>query len=485
MVRDSTSGEGGGDLPTEEFRRLGHEVVDWIAEYLDHVGDLPVLRNVEAGEISGALSATPPEVGESLDEALRDFRDVIVPGLNHWNHPAFFGYFSITGSGPGILGEMLAAALNVNAMVWRSSPAATELEELTTDWLRQLLGLPAGFDGVINDTASSSSLYALAAAREVAYRHAHRAGLFGQRAGRVYASDQAHSSIEKAALTLGFGQDGFRTIESDGDFRMRPEALDAAMAEDAAADVAPVAVVATLGTTSSASLDPIDQIAAIASKHGAWLHVDAAYGGPAAIVPELRPMFAGWERADSIVVNPHKWLFTPVDCSILYCRRPEELVRAFSIVPEYLTSAGQAATRDLMDYGVSLGRRFRSLKLWFVLRYFGRAGIVARLRAHVRMAQSLAAEIDASDGWTVVAPTYLSTVAFRYAGSDSGGEELDRINHAILDRVNASGEAFLTHTVLDGRTALRVSIGNIKTTDAHVARAWRLLQDAALEVTAG
>lgn len=373
-MSDSTSDELGGDLPPEEFRRLAHDVVDWMADYLDQVGDLPVLGGVEPGEVKGALPATPPEVGESLDAALADFRNVIVPGLNHWNHPAFFGYFSITGSGPGILGEMLAAALNVNAMVWRSSPAATELEELTTDWLRQLLELPAEFEGVINDTASSSSLYALAAAREVAYRDSHRTGLFGQRQGRIYASDQAHSSIEKAALTLGFGQDGYRTVESDGAFRMRADSLEEALAADVAADVTPVAVVATLGTTSSASLDPVGEIASIASKYGAWLHVDAAYGGPAAIVPEVRPMFAGWELADSIVVNPHKWLFTPVDCSILYCRRPDELVRAFSIVPEYLSSAGQGATRDLMDYGVSLGRRFRSLKLWFVLRYFGRAG---------------------------------------------------------------------------------------------------------------
>jgi len=464
-----------------------------MADYLATVGDLPVFPDTRPGATLEALPAEPPEVGESLDDALADFRTLIVPSLTHWNHPAFFGYFAITGSGPGILGEMLAAALNVNAMVWRSSPAATELEEVTTGWLRQLLGLPVAFDGVINDTASSSWLYALAAARELAYPESHRAGLFGSVPGRIYASDQAHSSIEKAVLTLGFGQDGFRTVASDEAFRMRPDALRAAVEEDVAAGVRPVAVVCTLGTTSTAAVDPVGAIADVAAGHGAWLHVDAAYGGPAAIVPELRPLFDGWERADSIVVNPHKWLFTPIDCSILYCRRPEALVRAFSIVPEYLTAPSGGSARSLMDYGVSLGRRFRSLKLWLVLRAFGRAGIVARIRAHVAMAHALAERIEAAEGWRVVAPTHLSTVAFRWVGSrgeegsgdDDGGatgEALDILNRAILDRVNASGEAFLTHTALNGRTVLRLSIGNLKTTPAHVDRAWALLQEAAAEL---
>ena len=471
-----------GDLPVDAFERLAHEVVDWIADYLGRIDDRRVFPSVSPGDVRAALPASPPERGEDMERALADFRDVIVPGLTHWNHPAFFGYFSITGSAPGILGEMLAAALNVNAMVWRSSPAATELEEVTTDWLRQLLGLPHPFDGVINDTASSSSLYALAAAREVAYRASHREGLFGQARGRVYASEHAHSSVEKAVLTLGFGQDGYRRVETDAEFRMRPDALRAAIEEDVWAGVRPVAVVATLGTTSSASVDPIAEIAPIAEANGAWLHVDAAYGGPAAIVPELRSLFAGWERADSIVVNPHKWLFTPVDCSVLYCRRPEELVRAFSIVPEYLSSVEQGTARDLMDYGVSLGRRFRSLKLWFVLRYFGREGIIARLRDHVAMARELSATVAATPGWSVVAPTHLSTVAFRYAPGWDGAEE-DRANLEIRDRVNASGEAYIIHTVLAGRVTLRVAIGNIRTRREHVERVWELLRAAATEVS--
>jgi aromatic-L-amino-acid decarboxylase len=470
-----------GDLPPEEFRRLAHEVVEWMADYLADVESYPVFPTTRPGEVASALPRTAPEHGESLDDALADFRDIIVPGITHWNHPAFFAWFSITGSGPGILGEMLAAALNVNAMVWRSSPAATELEDVTSGWLRDLLGLPGAFEGVINDTASSSSLYALAAAREVAYRASHEEGLFGQPPGRVYASDQAHSSVEKAVLTLGLGKSGYRTVESDEAFRMRPDALRDAIAADVAVGVRPVAVVATLGTTSSAALDPVAEIGDVAHEHGAWLHVDAAYGGPAAIVPELRPLFTGWERADSVVVNPHKWLFTPVDCSVLFCRRPEELVRAFSIVPDYLTSADQGASRDLMDYGVALGRRFRALKLWLVLRYFGRRGIVERIRAHVRMARELADRIAATPEWTLAAPTLLSTVAFRFAPAWEDGAALDRANHAILERVNASGEVFLSHTVLDGRVTLRLAIGNLKTTAEHVSMAWELLKDAGRE----
>jgi aromatic-L-amino-acid decarboxylase len=468
-------------MPPEEFRRLAHEAADWMADYLSGVGELPVLAQVQPGDIRRRLPPAPPEHGEAADLALADFRDVVLPGITHWNHPAFFAYFSISGSGPGILGEMLAAALNVNAMVWRSSPAATELEEVATDWLRQLVGLPEGFEGVINDTASSSALYALAAAREVAYPQSHRQGLFGLPRGRVYASEHAHSSIEKGVLTLGFGQDGFRAIPSDDAFRMRPDALRSALEEDVAAGITPVAVVATTGTTSTTSVDPVDALAPLAREFGAWLHVDAAYGGPAAIVPELRPLLAGWEQADSVVVNPHKWLFTPVDCSVLYCRRPRDLIRAFSIVPEYLRSAETGTARDLMDYGVALGRRFRALKLWFVLRYFGRDGIVANLREHVRLARSFAGWVERTEGWALAAPVPFSLVCFRCAPPGLTPEAVDDLNQRILDRVNAGGEAFLSHTRLRGRMVLRLAIGNVKTTEAHVARAWDLLREAAAE----
>jgi aromatic-L-amino-acid decarboxylase len=355
------------------------------------------------------------------------------------------------------------------------------LEEVATDWVRRLLDLPEGFDGVINDTASSSTLYALAAAREVAYPASHREGLFGQPAGRVYASEHAHSSVEKAVLALGLGPDGYRTVETDATFAMRPDALEAALESDVAAGLRPVAVVPTIGTTSSTAVDPVAEVVEVAARHGLWVHVDAAYGGPAAIVPELRPLFEGGERADSIVVNPHKWLFTPVDCSILYCRRPEELRRAFSIVPEYLTSVEQGSARDLMDYGVSLGRRFRALKLWLVLRYFGREGIVLRLRHHVALAAELAGQVDASDDWTLVAPAHFSTVALRWSPPWDDPAAVDRANLEIRDRVNASGKAFVIHTVLGGRVTLRVSIGNLKTTRDHVQRAWTLLRAAAAE----
>lgn len=454
-------------------------MVDWIADYLDDIDALPVLPSVAPGDVRRRLPASGPETGESLDDALRDFRDIVLPGITHWNHPAFFGYFSITGSGPGILGEMLTAALNVNAMVWRSSPAATELEEVVADWLRQWLGLPADFDGVINDTASSSTLHALAAAREVAYPDARASGLFGLPRGRVYASDQAHSSVEKAVVTLGFGREGFVGVPSDEAFRMDPRALREAVRRDIDEGVRPVGVVATLGTTSTSSIDPVSEIADVAEEFGVWLHVDAAYGGPAAIVPELRGLFDGWERADSIVVNPHKWLFTPVDCSLLYCRRPDDIVRAFSIVPEYLRSSNVDEVRNLMDYGVALGRRFRSLKLWFVLRYFGRQGVIERLREHVALAAGFAAWVDGSEGWVRVAPVPLSTVAFRRLDPALDGAGNDALNHRILERVNASGEAFLTHTVLEGRVALRFSVGNLRTRAEHVARLRMLLEEAA------
>jgi aromatic-L-amino-acid decarboxylase len=467
-----------GDMAPEDFRRHAHEVADWMADYLATVGDLPVFPDLEPGAIRDLLPEEPPDEGEPMDRVLSDFRDVVVPGLTHWNHPRFFGYFAITASGPGILGEMLTAALNVNAMVWRSSPVATELEEHTTDWLRRLLGLPPEFDGVINDTASSSTLCALAAARAVAWPDAHERGLFGCVPGRVYASDQAHSSVEKAVLTLGLGRSGFGAIPSDREFRMDADALAEAIRVDLEAGVRPVAIVATLGTTSSASMDPVAEIAQVASEFGVWLHVDAAYGGAAAIVPELAPLFDGWQGADSIVVNPHKWLFTPIDCSVLYCRRPADLVAAFSIVPEYLKSSEQASARSLMDYGVSLGRRFRALKLWFVLRHFGRGGLVAAIREHVRLARVLAGWVEQADDWALVAPVHLATIAVRFDPGWAPDAE-DRANRRIIERVNRSGEAFLTHTVLAGRTVIRVSIGNLKTTHADVARVWASLRGAA------
>jgi aromatic-L-amino-acid decarboxylase len=404
----------------------------------------------------------------------------ILPGITHWNHPAFFAYFSITSSAPGILGEMLSAAFNVNGMLWRTSPAATELETVVMDWLRQLLGLPEGLFGVIQDTASASSLVALAAAREaVPGLEARQRGLVGQARLRVYASEQAHSSIEKAAIVLGVGQDGFRKIPVDGKFRMDAEALGRAVAEDRAAGWTPFAAVATVGTTSTTSVDPVPAIADICKREGLWLHVDAAYGGSAAILPECRSLLDGCERADSLVMNPHKWLFVPIDLSAFFTRRPEVVRAAFSLVPDYLRTPEDGQAPNLMDYGVSLGRRFRALKLWMVLRAFGREGIVERIRDHLRLAQLFRSWVEEDPHFEVLAPTPLSVVCFRalFAGEDEAAH--DRLNDEVVEAVNATGEVFLSATRLRGRTALRLAVGNIRTEERHVRRAWELLQEAA------
>jgi aromatic-L-amino-acid/L-tryptophan decarboxylase len=465
-----------GDMPVEEFRAHAHEVADWIADYLASVERYPVLARVGPGDTRAQLDARAPETAASMAEILRDFERVVVPGVTHWNHPGFFAYFAITGAGPGILGEMLAAGLNVNAMLWRTGPSATELEEHALDWLRQMMGLPEGFHGTIQDTASISSLTAIAAAREVALPEVGRVGLSSLPRLRLYCSEEAHSSIEKAGVTLGIGREGTRRIPTDDGFRMDPAALAAAVAEDRAAGWLPFCVVATVGTTSTTSVDPVPEIARVCREHGLWLHVDAAYGGAAALAPEFRSVLDGCEHADSLVVNPHKWLFVPIDCSALFVRRPETVRRAFSILPEYLvTPEGESAT-NLMDYGPALGRRFRALKLWMTLRYFGREGLAARIREHVRLARRFAEWVDAEPGWERVAPVPFSTVVFRRRPEGLSEVETDALNESILAAVNASGEVFLSHTRLRGRYVLRLAVGNLRTTEVHLRRAWELLR---------
>ena len=477
------------DMDPESFRRYGHQLIDWIADYLAHTERYPVLSRVKPGEIKARLPQSPPKEPEPMEQILADFESVIMPGITHWNHPAFFAYFAITGSGPGILGELLSAALNVNGMLWKTSPAATELEEVALDWLRQMLGLPEAFRGVITDTASMSSLLAIAAAREqVPDLRVREEGLSGRADVprlRLYTSEQAHSSIEKAAITLGIGQRGVRKIPVDEAFRMDAAALARAIEEDLSEGWRPFCVAATVGTTSTTSIDPVPEIAALCRQHGLWLHVDGAYGGMAAIVPEFRHVLAGCEHADSIVVNPHKWLFTPIDCSAFFVRRPEVLKRAFSLVPEYLKTAEEEVT-NYMDWGVQLGRRFRALKLWMVMRYFGHQGLAARIREHIRLGQQLARWIDEHPDFERMAPTPFSTVCFRarprrLAGDDSPetAAYLDELNAALLEAVNATGEAYLSHTKLHGRFTLRMAIGNLRTTEAHVRRAWELLQEHA------
>jgi aromatic-L-amino-acid decarboxylase len=487
MTTDGTTAGPLGDLDPDLFRRHGHRLVEWIAAFLEAPERFPVLARVKPGDVRASLPDTAPEHPEPVERALDDFERLLLPGVTHWNHPGFFAYFAISGSAPGILGEMLCAALNVNAMLWRTSPAATELEEVVLGWLRQLLGLPPAFRGVIYDTASISTLCGLAAAREAAGLDVRERGLAG-RADlprlRVYTSEQAHSSVEKGAIVLGFGREGVRKIPTDGEFRMDPAALARAVAEDRAAGWRPVAVCATVGTTGTTSIDPVPAIADVAAREGLWLHVDAAYGGVAAIVPERREVLAGCDRADSLVVNPHKWLFTPVDCSAFYCRHPAVLKRAFSLVPSYLQTAEGSAVENYMDWGPQLGRRFRALKLWLVLRTFGRSGIETRLREHMRLARELAGWIDADPDWDRLAPVPFSTVVLRLRPRDWAEDDprLNGLNERLLDAVNASGEVFLSHVLLGGRYALRVAIGNIRTEARHVARAWAILRAEALRL---
>jgi aromatic-L-amino-acid decarboxylase len=468
-----------GDMDPESFRREGHRVVDWIADYFAHPERYPVLSQVKPGEIRAALPVEAPEQGETFDAILADFERVVVPGITHWNHPGFFAYFAITGSAPGVLAEFLSAALNAQGMLWRTSPSVTELEEVALGWLRRLMGLPDAFEGVIYDTASISSLHALATAREAAVVRVRTAGMAGRSdlpRYRVYCSDQAHSSIDKAVILLGLGHESLRKIPADAEFRMRPDALADAIAEDRRAGIVPMAVVATVGTTSTTSVDPVAAVADICEREQAWLHVDCAYAGSAAIVPECRHILDGVERADSMVVNPHKWLFTPFDLSAFYCRRMDLLRQAFSLTPEYLRTTESGAVKNLMDTGVQLGRRFRALKLWMILRYFGAEGIRARLSEHMRLARLFAAWVDADADFERLAPVPFSVVCFRAkpGGREWPEAELETLNQRLLDAMNATGEVFLSHTKLNGRFTLRLAVGNLRTEERHVARAWEL-----------
>jgi len=425
------------------FREDGQAALEWAARYLEGVGDHPVLAQVTPGEIRARLPADPPERPEPFADVLRDLDELLMPGITHWQSPRFFAYFAVSGSEPGILAELLAATLNNVGILWRTSPASAELEALTLDWTGKLLGLPGGWHGHIEDTASVSTIAALAAAREAT-------------GGRVVVcSEEAHSSVERAARLLGLGT---RKTPTDGEFRLRADALDLT---DAAA------VVATVGTTSTTSVDPVPAIADACAAHGVWLHVDAAYAGAAWVCPELRWSQAGVERADSLVVNAHKWLFTPMDCSLLWTSRPEALRAAFSLVPEYLRTRDEV--ENISDYGPALGRRFRSLKLWAVLRCYGREGLQARIREAIRLAEAFEGWVRDEPGWKLCAPRPFSVVCFRREGPD---EE----NEAILEHVNASGEAFISHTRLDGRYVLRLAVGNERTTEDDVARAWTAIK---------
>ncbi len=466
-----------GDMEKEEFRRVGHDLIDWIADYFDNIDELPVLAAMEPGDLKAKLPTSAPVQGESMEAIVADLDRLIVPALTHWSHPSFFAYFATSTSAPGIFGELLSAAFDNKAMLWRTSPASTELEEVVLDWLRQMMGLDPGMLGIIYDTASVSSLHAIAAAREGVEKRIREEGMSGRPdlpLLRVYVSEQSHSSIEKAVITLGLGQRGMRKIPTYSEFRMDAVALAAAIDEDKRNGYLPFCVVATVGTTSTSSIDPVPEIVPICEEHAMWLHVDAAYAGSAAVVPELRHILAGCERADSLVTNPHKWLFTPFDLSVLYCRHMDLLKRAFSLVPEYLRTPEQEKVRSGSDYGIQLGRRFRALKLWMVMRYFGQEGLAARIREHCRLARLFASWVDESPEWELMAPVPLGLVCFR---ASRGAADLDSLNESIMHGVNASGRALLSHTRLNDKLTLRLSIGNIRTTEQHVRDVWELLNE--------
>jgi aromatic-L-amino-acid decarboxylase len=453
--------------PIDDFRRAGHEIVDWIADYLDNPRDFPVLPNMQPGDLARRLPASAPERGEPLSAILEDFHKLVVPAVTHWNHPRFMAYFPSSGSPPGVLGEMLAAALNTNAIVWKSSPASTELEAVTMGWLRQWLGLPTEFFGIIYDTASIGAVHAIAAAREMADPEVRSKG--ATRGLVLYTSEQAHSSVEKGAIAVGIGRENVRKIGTDPEFRMRTGLLVEAIEADLKAGRKPFCVVGTVGTTSSASVDPVAEIAGVAEKYNLWFHIDAAYAGSAAILPERRWILEGAGRAHSLVTNPHKWLLTPSDLSAFFTRRPDILSRAFTLVPEYLRTSVDAVATNLMDYSLSMGRRFRALKLWFVMRYYGWDGVAEILRRHIEFGQRVKRAVEADSRFELVAPVHFALVCFRYKGSD---EE----NQRLLDAVNVTGKAFLSHTVLDGRFVIRFSIGNLGTTQEDIDEIWSLIQ---------
>ena len=476
-MKDTSSTELG-DMPAEEFRKFGYQIVDWIANYFEHIEDLPVLSQVEPNWLRNNLPTSPPMDGQDFSEVLKDMDRLILPAVTHWNHPNFHGLFSTSTSSVGVFGEMFAAAFDMKAMLWRTAPASTELEDVVLDWLRQMMGLPDSFEGIIYDTASVSTMHAIAAAREKAGLNIREQGMSGREIPllRIYCSEHVHSSIDKACITLGLGTRSLRKIECNDRFEMIPEALESAILQDINAGYMPICVIPTIGTTSTSSVDPVDAVADICEKYSLWMHVDTAYAGSAAIVPELQHYFKGCERADSIVANPHKWLFTPFDLSVLYCKDLNVLKQAFSLVAEYLKTSDESTVKNGMDYGIQLGRRFRALKLWFVIRYFGSEGLIARLREHCRLAQLFASWVEASPDFELMAPVPFALVCFR--ACPNGVEDPDELNETIMNGINASGEAYLSHTKLNGKFTLRLSVGSIRVEERHIEKVWRLLTDA-------
>ena len=465
------------DMSTDDFKKYGYKLIDWASEYLDNIEKYDVLPDIKPGEIKSGLSEHPNYAGEDFNKIIDDFEKIIIPGITHWNHPGFMAYFNSTSSVPGILGELLIATLNVNGMLWKTSPSASELEEVTTNWLKEMLGLPDYMWGIIYDTASVSSLHAIACAREKLGLDIREKGLAGNNLPklRLYCSEHAHSSIEKGAITLGIGREGVKKIGCDSEFRMISEILRTEIRKDKKDGVMPFCVVATIGTTSTTSIDPIRAIGEICKEENLWLHVDSAHAGAAAIVPEMRYILDGIEYADSIVVNPHKWMFVPADCSILYVKEPDILKRAFSLNPEYLKTKVDSEVTNYNDYGVQLGRRFRSLKLWFVIKYFGAEGLAGIIKRNIETAKKFKQLVSDDPEFELMAPVPFSTICFRYKPVGYFGD-LNELNSNLMDEINKTGKIFLSHTKLNGNFVIRLVVSGIRTEEKHVLEAWKIIK---------
>ena len=469
-------------MDRDEFRKYGYSFVDWIAEYMDEIEKYPVCSPLEPGQVRDRLPTQAPEMGEPMNRIFEDFRKLVLPGITHWQHPSWFAYFPANNSPPSMLAELLTAALGAQCMVWKTSPAGTELEEVVLEWLRKMLGLPEGMSGVIQDTASSATLVALLSARERATDfEANRKGLIEPLI--VYTSEEAHSSVEKGAKIAGYGTDNIRRIPTGADYALIPERLRESVIRDMERGLQPACVVATLGTTSSAAMDPLEEIGKICREFDLWLHVDAAYAGTAAILPEKRWMLRGAEYMDSFVFNPHKWMLVNFDCSAYFVRDAASLVRTFEINPEYLKTGEDAKVKNFRDWGIQLGRRFRALKLWFVIRYYGMQGLREMVREHIRLAEMFRQWIEGHPLYELMAPVDLSLVCFRLKdGRDEDALEL--LNREFLERINSTGKIFLTHTTLGGKYVIRMAIGSRTTEERHVMKAWELMTSIAGEMLA-
>ncbi len=468
-------------MDKETFKKHGYQFIDWVADYLNGVEEYPVKSRVKPGDIKNRLPAGPPEEGESMEEIFKDFQELILPGITHWQHPSWFAYFPANNSPPSVLAELLTAGLGVQCMIWETSPAAAELEEVVLGWLSQMLGLPQGMSGVIQDTASTATLCALLTAREVS--SGFEANVKGVKEVRnplvVYASEEAHSSIEKGVKIAGYGKDQLRYIPTDDNYALIPSFLEEAVKKDKGEGFQPACVVASLGTTSSTAVDPLGPIGEICQRHNLWLHVDAAFAGSAALLEDKREMFQGIEKVDSFVFNPHKWLLTNFDCSAYFVKDPELLVRTLEISPEYLKTDFDSRVKNYRDWGIQLGRRFRALKLWFVLRSYGVEGLQEMIREHLRLARLFQGWVQEDSLFELMAPVNFSLVCFRFNEGSSSEERLERINRELLERINATGRVCLTHTSLKGRYVLRMAIGQRNTGEEHVREAWEIIRQEA------